>query len=211
MSHRTKGLYRILERPAAYEFVQKMLGARGARTRFVREFLRPFDGARLLDVGCGTASLLEYLPAGVDYTGFDMNPAYIAAARKKYGDRGRFFVARAGEEGSGTTVDGPFDFVVAKGLLHHLGDDEAHALLAAARGWLREDGVFVSLDNACHSSQRRISRLLISLDRGGSVRTPEAYRALAEAHFSRVESWLLTDMIPIPYDHFVMRAGAREA
>lgn len=209
MTHRTRGLYRILERPADYEFFQKMLGARRARTRFVREFLRPFDGARLLDVGCGTASLLDYLPDGVDYTGFDINPAYIDAARKKYGDRGRFFVARAGEQASGTAGDRPFDIVVAKGLLHHLDDDEAHALLAAARRWLREGGVFVSFDNVFHSSQRRLARLLISLDRGGSVRTPEAYRALAEAHFPRVESWLLTDMLPIPYDHFIMRAEAR--
>jgi cyclopropane fatty-acyl-phospholipid synthase-like methyltransferase len=35
-----------------------------------------------------------------------------------------------------------FDFVVAKSLLHHLADEEAHDLLVTARRVLREGGVF---------------------------------------------------------------------
>jgi len=207
MSHRTTGLYRILERAAVYERFQKLLGAPGARARFVREFLRPFSGARLLDIGCGTASLLDYLPADVGYTGFDLNPAYIAHARRRYGDRGHFYCARVGQEHAVLEEDG-FDFVVAKSVLHHLTDAEAHHLLASAHHLLRPGGVFISSDTVFHDGQRRVARFLAAIDRGGSVRWPDAYRALADAYFPDVETRLVTDMLLIPYDHFIMRASA---
>ena len=46
------------------------------------EALRPFPGARLLDAGCGTGSLLDNLPPDVHYVGFDVNPAYLEAAER---------------------------------------------------------------------------------------------------------------------------------
>ncbi|HEX2122402.1 MAG TPA: class I SAM-dependent methyltransferase, partial [Thermoanaerobaculia bacterium] len=66
MGHRTRGLYRLLEVPALYESVQRLLGADAARKRFVARFLRPLPGARILDIGCGPGPLLEYLPADMD-------------------------------------------------------------------------------------------------------------------------------------------------
>ncbi|MBV8516041.1 MAG: class I SAM-dependent methyltransferase [Acidobacteria bacterium] len=203
--HRTKGLYRVLERPSVYERFQKMLGADRVRARFVEEFLRPFAGARLIDAGCGTGSLLDYLPAGVEYVGFDPNPRYIEAARARYGARGTFFCARTSE--TAPFEEAAFDIVVAKSLLHHLSDGDAHALLASARRWLRPGGAFVSSDGVVHARQRTIARLLTALDRGANVRTPEGYRALATPYFLHVESWLMSDMAAIPYDHFILRAS----
>jgi SAM-dependent methyltransferase len=206
MSHKSHGLYQLLERASVYELFQKLLGARRARTRFVEEFLRPREGARLLDIGCGTGSLLDYLPEPIEYVGFDLNPRYIEAARRRYDNRGQFHCARIGDESAAVGVM-PFDFIVAKGLLHHLSDDDAHHLLAMARRLLRPEGVFVSFDNAFHDGQSWLSKTLTSLDRGGQVRSPEAYRALVRAHFPDLETWLLVDMLPIPYSHFIVRAS----
>jgi SAM-dependent methyltransferase len=207
MSHRSTGAYKILERPGVYERFQRLLGAHEARQRMVEAFLRPVAGARVLDIGCGTGSLLDYLPAGVEYTGFDPNPAYIDRAQRRRDDRARFYCARIGQEPPAILED-QFDFVVAKSLLHHLGDEDAHHLLAVARRVLRLDGVFFSSDPVFHEGQRRAARWLASLDRGRSVRSPDGYRDLVEAHFAALETWLITDMLPIPYDHFVVRARA---
>jgi len=179
-----------------------------SRRELVVELVRRLDlpaGARLLDVGCGTGALLDYLPDDVEYTGFDLNPAYVESARSRHGRRGRFLVARVGEE-IPELARGSFDIVVAKALLHHLSDAEAHELLRMSADWLAADGVFVSYDNVFYGGQPWISRVLTALDRGGSVRTPEGYRALAAAHFGSVETSLVTDMLNIPYAHFVMRA-----
>ena len=206
MSHRSRGLYRFLEIPAVYEHFQRLLGADAARTRFVEEFLRPAPGARLLDIGCGTGSLLTYLPADVHYVGYDLNPAYIDAARSRHGERGRFFCARVGAETTDLGTE-QFDFVVAKGLLHHLSDDDAHHLLDVAGRVLARGGVFISSDNVFYDGQPLISRALTALDRGGRVRRPEGYRALISSHFTEVEAQLVTDMLAFPYAHFIMRAS----
>lgn len=51
-----------------------------------------------------------------------------------------------------------------------------------------------------------MARLLIALDRGRWVRTAESYRELVASCFAEVESAVLTDLLPVPYSHFVMRA-----
>jgi 2-polyprenyl-3-methyl-5-hydroxy-6-metoxy-1,4-benzoquinol methylase len=205
MSQKSSGLYRLLELPTVYEWFQKALGAGAVRRRFVAEFLRPWPGARLLDIGCGTGALLDDLPDGIEYTGFDVNAAYIDAARRRYGARGHFFCARVGEEATDLGVQ-PYDFVVAKGLLHHISDEDAHDLLVVARRLLAPNGVFVSSDNVFYDGQPLISRALTALDRGERVRTPHGYRALVSPHFSRLETQLVTDMLAFPYAHFIMRA-----
>jgi len=205
MFHRSTGAYKLLERPSIYRRFQALLGGPRGLRRFVDEFVRPSNGMTLLDVGCGTGSFLEYLPASVSYVGFDFNPAYIDAARRRYGLRGMFFCARVGEEPLEIQAKS-FDLVVAVSLLHHLADDEAHQLLRAAWHVLRPGGAFVSIDGTFHGGQTWLARVLASLDRGRAVRSPEGYRRLLASHFPQTESWLLTDMIAIPYSHFVMRA-----
>ena len=208
MTHRSSGLYRLLAVPRIYEGFQKLLGARAARVRFVRDYLRPSPGCRLLDIGCGTGSLLDDLPLDVEYVGYDPNSSYIAAARRRYAGRGTFFCAAVGDDERALRERAPFDFVVAKSLFHHLSDADADRVVAMARRMLRQDGVFVSSDNVFYERQPWVSRALTALDRGKSVRSPEGYRRLVEPHFGVLETRLITDMLPIPYAHFIMRARA---
>lgn len=208
MSHRSTGLYRIFESAAIYEGFQRLLGSDASRRRFVREFLRPFPGARILDIGCGTGAILDHLPTNVDYVGYDLNPKYIENARRRYRGRGRFFCARVEEA---PDEPGGFDMVLATAILHHLEDSEADRLIARAHRHLRPGGSLVTLDPVRHPGQSRVARLLVALDRGRRVRTPEGYRELAEAHFPSVETRLLTDLLPIPYSHFLMRASKQRS
>lgn len=207
MAHRSGGLYRLLELPSFYERFQRLLGARAARTRLISEFLRPWPGARLLDVGCGTGSLLDDLPPSIDYTGFDINPRYIDAARQRYGEGRTFFVGTAGQEPEALREQ-RFDIVVARALLHHLDDADAGRLAAFARRVLRPGGIFFSSDPVFYDGQPWFSKLLARLDRGGGVRTPDAYRRLLAPDFAEIDTTLVTDMLRIPYAHFIMRARA---
>lgn len=204
MSHRSTGIYRIFESAAVYERFQRLLGSDAARRRFVRDFLRPSSGARILDIGCGTGTILDYLPGDVDYVGYDLNPRYIEDARRRYSGRGRFFCARVEEA---PEEPGGFDLVLAAAILHHLDDSAADRLIASAHRHLGPGGSLVTLDPVRHPGQSPVARLLVALDRGRRVRTPEGYRDLAAARFPSVETTLLTDLMPIPYSHFLMRAS----
>jgi SAM-dependent methyltransferase len=189
----------------AYAALQRLLGGHSARQRVVAEFIRPPRGARILDLACGPATLLSYLPPEVIYVGVDSNPAYIAAATRHYGSRGRFIVAPA--------IDAPalegaagFDLVLGMGFLHHLADDEAAAVVDLAYRRLAPGGHLVTLDCAYHEGQSKLARRLIAADRGSHVRTPEGYSALVASRFPDLKTHLATDLLRVPYSQFIIRA-----
>ncbi|HKP98395.1 MAG TPA: class I SAM-dependent methyltransferase [Fibrobacteria bacterium] len=210
MSQVTHGLRKVLAVPGLYDFFLKLAGVPAARIRWIEEFLRPFPGARVLDIGCGTAELLRHLPRDLDYTGFDMSEPYLRAARRRHGDRGRFirskvrdFPARTASAGSGEDA-GAFDIAVAFGVLHHLGDEEGRQVFRSARALLKPEGRLVTIDPAFLPGQSCLARCVASLDRGQNVRTPEAYAGLGGGCFSRIEVTVLRNALRIPTDHAVL-------
>lgn len=60
--------------------------ADGQRVRLaaVAAALAPRAGDTLLDYGCGTGALLDYLPMGIAYTGYDWAPGMIRRARRDH-------------------------------------------------------------------------------------------------------------------------------
>lgn len=210
MSERKTGLYRFLELPRLYEAVQSALMSSDARVRVQQEYLRPFPGGHILDVGCGTGSLVDELPGTVEYTGVDPNPAYIATAKKRYGARGRFMVGRIGDD-LPLRAEG-YDVVVARGVLHHLSDEECCEFARGCKRWLRPGGVVFAIDPVFHPKQNVLARLAAALDRGRHVRDCEGYCTLLRSGgLSRIEPWIRTDMLRIPYSHHIVRAGIAES
>jgi SAM-dependent methyltransferase len=202
-SHRNTGLHRILNRAGIYDAVQGVLLRRGARERYVREFVRPFPGCRILDIGCGPAAILTYLPESIgEYVGFDMNAEYIAAAQRRWGARGSFHCQKV----DATTLadTGVYDIVLANGIVHHLDDDETRQLFDIAHRALRHSGQLITYDNVYVDNQHWFARWLIARDRGKAVRSREGYEALARERFARVESAVLHDTLRVPYTILVM-------
>jgi SAM-dependent methyltransferase len=200
MGQITSGLRGILSSPAFYATFQTLMGATSFRKRFVSEFVRPFSGCSLLDVGCGPADILAYLP-DVDYWGFDISNAYIEQARTRFGHRGKFYCQELLQ--SDVERMPSFDIVLALGLLHHLDDEVATSFMMLAYEALKPGGRLITVDPCIELGQNPIARFLVSNDRGQNVRDKAGYAYLASAVFksSRVEvrhrNW-------IPYTHCLM-------
>lgn len=205
-AHVTRGLRRVLEAPAVYRFLQRRLGTDCGRRCFVRDFIRPFAGARLLDVGCGPAAILGALPPEVDYVGCDLNPAYIRSARETYGARGQFFCADLTGADSLAGNAGGFDIILASALLHHLDDDAASRLCAGAHALLKPGGRLITLDGVYVPGQPWLARYLLAKDRGQAVRTPEGYLRLLGSWSGEVQATVRSDLMIVPYTHFIMVA-----
>ncbi len=205
-SHVSTGLRRVLESSAIYSLFQRLVGADRLRRHFVERFVRPFPGARILDVGCGTAVILDYLPEGVDYLGLDLNPRYVAAAEKRYPGRGRFLCSRVGELDSLAQSRQTFDVVLAMAILHHLDDPAAAKLILDASRHLAPGGVFASLDGCYHPGQSRAARFLLANDRGRHVRAPAGYRGLFPGDLKPDLTEVETRLYRIPYSLFLVRA-----
>ncbi|MDT9582983.1 class I SAM-dependent methyltransferase [Stenotrophomonas indicatrix] len=203
MSQKTDGLHAVLSHPAVYDLLQNLLGARRSRARLIRYHIRPRQGDHVLDIGCGTGELFSQLPAGLRYVGFDLSQPYIDAARKRFGDRARFECMDVADYEVGHEQQ-KADIVLAIGILHHLDDSHARSLMHTAHAALKPGGRFISLDGAYVDGQSAIAHSLIARDRGQNIRTPSAYQALAEAEFGTVMGQIRSDMLFVPYTHYIM-------
>lgn len=191
----------ILSLPAGYRLFRRLVGGR-IDERYVAEYVRPRLGDKVLDLGCGPADILRFLP-DVDYVGLDISRDYIEAAKKRFGSAGRFLCADVGvatieQEGN------QFDLVLATGVLHHLDDQRAARLFELARVALRPGGKLITYDGCYVPEQSRLARWVLSKDRGKFVRTRDEYIQLASAHFSNVQPHVRHDLLRIPYTHLIM-------
>src|SRR6266550_2833699 len=204
--HQEKGLLSILSKPWAYDLFTKLVAKQHTRVRVVQNYVRPFPGCRILEIGCGTASRLSYLPDSIgEYAGFDMNPLYIKSARKRWKDRVnyRFFCQKV--QDAAILETGYCDLVLAFGIVHHLSDNEASYLFNLAYQALKQNGALITYDNVYVENQHPVAKWFISRDRGRAVRTAEGYKTLALQRFVDIESDVLHDVLRVPYTGFVMR------
>jgi SAM-dependent methyltransferase len=201
MAQITTGVRSILSSPALYNALQDFMGVRKFWRWYVSECIRPFPGMRLLDFGCGPATILDWLPKDVAYVGYDVSETYIASARQRFGERGEFHCRLlTAEEAAGLQ---PFDLVMANGVLHHLDDAEAEAFLAIGKSLMKPNARFLTLDPCLVRDQNPIARLLISMDRGQNVRDEAGYRKLANRSFEHL-SGTVRHRAWIPYTHWLM-------
>jgi SAM-dependent methyltransferase len=202
MTQVSSGIRSILAIPIIYDIFQNMMGARRIRREFVDEFVRPAKGARLLDIGCGTARLLDYLPPDIVYVGYDPSFDYIASARRNFGGRGEFIHGIYDEIAASNQQ--PFDLAVAHGVLHHLDDEQVTDLCELVRGSLKPQGRFVTLDTAFCRGRSPLARFLAARDRGLTVRLGEEYSALVAPYFTKVKSKLKCRLW---YTHWIMECA----
>ncbi len=194
---RNSGLQRWLNAPFLYNLFQDAIGGKAARRKFIQKHVRAKAGDKIIDLGCGPAQILAWLPE-VEYLGLDVNPAYIASAKRVHNGKGTFVVG----DTKSLWDDSRFsdaDIVIGLGILHHLGDEDAAHCIQFAHRALKPAGRFVCLDACWIPKQGFLSKYIMSRDRGQNVRTEQAYRQLAAKVFKKVDAWVDTKSIRIPY------------
>lgn len=200
----TSGIYSILSHPAVYDFLQDILYGHKGQREYVETYIRPKEGDRILDIGCGTGRILRYLPE-CDYLGADLSEQYIDRARKRvFAGRTRFISSDINEFLSESKER--FDIIIGYGLLHHLNDGEAVAMIRRAKDSLLPGGRLVTIDGVYHENQNCISKFMIDRDRGRNVRNETDYRALFKDTFSTLSIDIRKDILRIPYSLIIATA-----
>ena len=196
----------VLSNPAMYRCFQQMIGR---EKRFipniVKEYIRPKGNYKILDIGCGPAYILKYLP-DADYVGFDNCQEHIFYAKKRFGNGGAFFVGEVSRNAISEVLS--FDIVLALGVLHHLDDGESIQLFKLARSTLKPGGRLVTVDGGYVAGQSFFARYLLSWDRGQYVRRAENYEALASTIFTDVRINIRHDLFRIPYTHIILECSS---
>ena len=164
---------RALDNPALFYAVRFLLVGRQRPTkRLLRSHLATAPRETVLDVCCGIGEFAEAVDA--QYFGIDLNPRFIERARSKYrGSQMRTF--EVGDVAQLYFPDNHFDKAIVVNTLHHFSDDDAARLLSEIRRVTRHLVIIVDADGTPRGIIRRI---LLGMDRGGFMRTPEDLSAL---------------------------------
>lgn len=223
--HVETGLRKILEIPAVYTFYQQLLYPKSSHFRYIKDFVRPFPGAKIMDIGCGPGTVLDYLlpiVSDLNYNGYDFNPMYIKKANEKYtsivnksNDKNltsgnnaenatiQFFCERVSKVDS--KESDKYDIVMANAILHHLNDEEAAHLYDTAYHVLKPGGHLVTFDGVFIPNQNPFAKWLIKKDRGQNVRTEEEQLSIAEKYFQKNQMIIDHDFFRIPYTIIIGR------
>jgi SAM-dependent methyltransferase len=169
-----KAVERVSDHPVLFIFCRSLLENDFKAIRaLIRRELRLGQRLRTLDLGCGPGAFAD-LFEGDDYVGADLNRRYIDHARRHR--KGTFIV------GDARRVDLPsarFDQVLIFGLLHHLPDEDARAVLGETRRLLAPGGrALVIEDIPAVSRLNLVGRLIHSVENGEHIRSVEHYRRL---------------------------------
>ncbi|MFT3818002.1 MAG: methyltransferase domain-containing protein [Rubrivivax sp.] len=90
----------------------------------VRQAVARRPVAQVLEVGCGTGAMAQYLfdtNSMQSYLGFDFSPVAVEKARLRTGKTGSFFVGDATQESSYAAHD--YDTLICTEVLEHIEDD----------------------------------------------------------------------------------------
>lgn len=145
----------------------------------IRRELRPGQGLRSLDLGCGPGAFSDVFK-GDDYFGVDMNARYIDHARKNC--PGTFI---AGDARKVDLPDARFDQILIFGMLHHLSDEDTRAVLSECRRLLAPGGrALVVEDIPAISRVNLIGHLIHAAENGEHIRATDDYRKLYREKFA---------------------------
>lgn len=203
-THVETGLRSILKRPKIFDFFnKKLLGTERYLKRYCDTYFNGLGDINFLDIGCGTADIINYLDQDIKYTGFDMQKEYIDHANAKYRDKGKFIVAKV-DDSINSNWAKYFDVINVHGLLHHLSDNDCDLILSTSHKYLKDSGFMITVDSTYFKGQTKFAKWLVSKDRGQNVRSPDEYTNLAEKYFNRVEGKLIEKHLNIPYGIYTM-------
>lgn len=199
----------FLDTAALYHAFQRAGGFFGARVRAFRDYLDFGDVRRVFDIGCGPGHIVEHIPRGIEYVGFDTDAGYIDFANRRFRNRGRF-VARHFDR-SAADEFGQTDLVLMNGVLHHMDDATVRDVVEAAAFVLRPEGVLFTLDGCFEEGQNPVSRYLLEHDRGKFVRTAREYRDLVATAFPSPQVHVRRDLSWAPYTFAIVHARSTVA
>lgn len=184
LGFRSRWYQKLLGRPFVYNRVRPWIVGGVDMTAFYGSLDADASDV-IVDVGCGTGDALRYLSSFKSYHGFDIDPGAIAFARRQSAGRPEVTFESRAVTAEDLAALQP-SLVILAGLLHHLDDEQAVALLELLG---RTSSIQrIATQDPVYLPRERMSNLLARLDRGKFARTEDGYRGLVERAGLRLES-----------------------
>ena len=202
MSQKTNNLYNLVNNPIIYMLFQKLMSGTSFRKKIIESSIIK-KKVKILDIGCGPAEILNYLP-DVNYYGYDIDKRSIEYAKKKYinNKKCNFFCKNFTKKEISKLPK--FDYVILFGILHHLENREVKNILNLCKKVMKKNALLLTEDPIFLKKQNFIAKFLIKNDRGLNVREEYEYKNLVKPYFKNIKA-KISHQLFIPYTWFTMK------
>lgn len=191
MDHIDSGLRGILKYSVMYDFFLRIIGYHNAMKILSDEYILAKYGQKILDVGCGSSLILNWLPDDIIYSGYDLNNNYISHNQKKYPQH-NFYCNRVSD--MAIVENNSYDIAIAISLIHHINDLEVGDLFDSVHKALKPGGRFVTYDPVWTYSEGKIEYLIKKNDRGQHIRDSQQLLKFASKDFNGVDIHIRKNM-----------------
>lgn len=173
----------LLNAPFMYRMSQLLFGGRSLKKYVFANYWVSYPGMKILDIGCGPAQDRDLLGSDTLWTGLETSEKYVRSVKKSLRPNDSIFHGDVSTLLELGLAD--FDVVLLSGVLHHLDDKLAIALLTDCSKVLNSSGKIFTIDPVRVPKASKLEVYLINSDRGKFVRTNIAYDQLIPTNISR--------------------------
>jgi ubiquinone/menaquinone biosynthesis C-methylase UbiE len=193
----------IFNNAKLYELFQFGVARRGTTEIVRNQVLKPYGVKKVLDFGCGIGyHSKEFI--GSEYLGIEPLSDCVNKANRMFKNSGNNFIV--GDHDSLKSIkDSSYDLIIALGVLHHINDSIFDEFIKESHRILKAGGRLTTFDPVYHKDQSKISKWVVSRDRGTWIRTTEGYSERIQKIYNQEPSKkIYTNLLRIPYDHIAL-------
>lgn len=193
----------LLSIPWIYSFFQYINGANNMRKTLTKSYIKSDSFLRILDIGCGTCDILEYLEFA-EYTGIDFSNKYIKKNKKRFSKKKNVKFLSMDLNDFLAINSEKFDIILLLGVMHHLNDSELNQCLSNIQKALSPDGRIVTLDGVYEDNLTWFEKLLLRGDRGAYIRTKEEWVQIFTSIFRDYTFSITKNLYYLPYNVIIL-------
>ena len=156
-----------------YRLIQKLI----LKKSFNEDLVKLIDLCKvneIIDVGCADSSILENIDNSYTYHGYELNSYFTKKLKSKYVNNNKFNFYNMGvDDIDFSKFDPNKSIIILVGLFHHIDDLQINRFLNKTK----EFKIF-AIDAVKILGQKKITKLLMSLDKGHYIRELDVYKKI---------------------------------
>ena len=197
---------RILAYSFFYDLYQELIGCKTFLKRYADEYIRVKENQKILDLGCGTATICSFFPKNIKYVGIDISDKYIKTAKKSYPD----FSFQCFNVCDEIMLDSPFDIIFGEAIISGLNEQQCISMFERIKKNSDKNTRIIFSDMNYRDDDNFFQKFLYKSERNSYIRRRDEYIELLSRYFEIKKEVVISNIYIIPYSKLIFECSLKD-
>lgn len=197
---------RILAYSFFYDLYQELIGCKTFLKRYANEYICVKENQKILDLGCGTATICSFFPKNIKYVGIDISDKYIKTAKKSY----PYFSFQCFNVCDEIMLDSPFDIIFGEAIISGLSDEQCVVMFEKIKKNSNKNTRIIFSDMNYKDDDNFFQKFLYKSERNSYIRRREEYIELLSRYFEIKKEAVISNIYRIPYSKLIFECSLKD-